>query len=67
MGTSTLEQRHPRPPVEARPHLGPALRRGDRVGLLMNNRLEWVESFFGVTMLGAVVVARRRVQGANGR
>lgn len=33
------------------------IRRGDRVGLLMNNRLEWVESFFGATMLGAVVVA----------
>ena len=33
------------------------IRRGDRVGLLMNNRLEWVETFFGITMLGAVVVA----------
>ncbi len=31
--------------------------RGDRVGLLMNNRIEWVETFFGITMLGAVVVA----------
>lgn len=33
------------------------IRRGDRVGLLMNNRLEWVESFFGASLLGAVVVA----------
>lgn len=31
--------------------------RGDRVGLLMNNRIEWVETFFGISMLGAVVVA----------
>jgi fatty-acyl-CoA synthase len=33
------------------------VRRGDRVGLLINNRLEWLESFFGATILGAVVVA----------
>lgn len=33
------------------------IRRGDRVGLLMNNRPEWVETFLGATMLGAVVVA----------
>lgn len=33
------------------------VRRGDRVGLLVNNRLEWLESFFGAMMLGAVVVA----------
>lgn len=31
--------------------------RGDRVGLLMNNRQEWLESFFGASLLGAVVVA----------
>jgi len=31
--------------------------RGDRVGLLLNNRLEWVETFFGVAMLGAEIVA----------
>ena len=31
--------------------------RGDRVGLLMNNRPEWVETFFGAAMAGAVVVA----------
>ena len=31
--------------------------RGDRVGLLLNNRLEWMEAFFGAAMLGAVVVA----------
>jgi fatty-acyl-CoA synthase len=31
--------------------------RGDRVGLLMNNRLEWVETFLGAAILGAVVVA----------
>lgn len=33
------------------------VRRGDRVGLLINNRLEWLEAFFGATILGAVVVA----------
>ncbi|HKM62589.1 MAG TPA: class I adenylate-forming enzyme family protein [Acidisphaera sp.] len=33
------------------------VRRGDRVGLLVNNRPEWLEVFFGTTMLGAVVVA----------
>jgi len=31
--------------------------RGSRVGLLLNNRLEWVESFFGAAMLGAEIVA----------
>ena len=36
---------------------GLGVRRGDRVGLLINNRLEWLESFFGATILGAVVVA----------
>ncbi len=36
---------------------GQGIGRGDRVGLLMNNRLEWVESFFGVAMAGAVTVA----------
>ena len=30
---------------------------GDRIGLLMNNRPEWVETFFGAAMAGAVVVA----------
>ncbi len=33
------------------------VRRGDRVGLLINNRSEWLEAFFGATILGAVVVA----------
>jgi len=33
------------------------VRRGDRVGVLINNRLEWLEAFFGATILGAVVVA----------
>jgi fatty-acyl-CoA synthase len=33
------------------------LRRGDRIGLLMNNRPEWVETFFGAAMAGAVIVA----------
>ena len=30
--------------------------RGDRVGLLVNNRIEWLEIFFGAAALGAVVV-----------
>ncbi|MGD0431531.1 MAG: class I adenylate-forming enzyme family protein [Acetobacteraceae bacterium] len=33
------------------------LTRGDRIGLLMNNRPEWIETFFGAMMAGAVVVA----------
>ncbi|MGA3001113.1 MAG: class I adenylate-forming enzyme family protein [Acetobacteraceae bacterium] len=33
------------------------IQRGDRIGLLMNNRPEWVETFFGAVMAGAVVVA----------
>jgi fatty-acyl-CoA synthase len=36
---------------------GRGVRRGDRIGLLMNNRPEWVETFFGAAMAGAVVVA----------
>ncbi|HJS87012.1 MAG TPA: class I adenylate-forming enzyme family protein [Acetobacteraceae bacterium] len=34
---------------------GHGVRRGDRVGLLINNRLEWVEVAFGAWLLGAVV------------
>ena len=33
------------------------VKRGDRIGLLMNNRPEWVATFFGAAMAGAVVVA----------
>jgi fatty-acyl-CoA synthase len=36
---------------------GLGVRRGDRVGVLINNRLEWLETCFGATILGAVVVA----------
>jgi fatty-acyl-CoA synthase len=36
---------------------GLGVRRGDRVGLLVNNRAEWLEACFGALMLGAVVVA----------
>jgi len=32
------------------------VRRGDRVGLLSNNRIEWLEIFFGAAALGAIVV-----------
>lgn len=32
------------------------IRRGDRVGLLCNNRVEWLEVLFGASALGAVVV-----------
>jgi fatty-acyl-CoA synthase len=31
--------------------------RGDRVGVLINNRAEWLEAFFGIAMAGAVAVA----------
>ncbi len=33
------------------------LARGDRVGLLINNRPEWLEAFFGTVIAGGVVVA----------
>ena len=33
------------------------IRRGDRVGLLINNRAEWLEAFFGIGMAGGVAVA----------
>jgi fatty-acyl-CoA synthase len=33
------------------------VRRGDRVGVLINNRAEWLEAFFGATILGALAVA----------
>jgi fatty-acyl-CoA synthase len=33
------------------------IRRGDRIGLLMNNRPEWIETFFGAMWAGAVIVA----------
>lgn len=33
------------------------IRRGDRIGLLVNNRVEWLEAFFGAALSGAVVVA----------
>ena len=33
------------------------VRRGDRVGMLVNNRMEWVEICFGAAAIGAVVVA----------
>jgi fatty-acyl-CoA synthase len=41
--------------------IGAALRahgigRGDRVGILINNRLEWLDACFGATALGAVAV-----------
>src|SRR5436190_1430308 len=31
-------------------------RRGDRVGLLINNRLEWLECCFGAAEVGATIV-----------
>jgi fatty-acyl-CoA synthase len=33
-----------------------AIGRGDRVGILVNNRLEWLEACFGATAVGAVAV-----------
>lgn len=32
------------------------IRRGDAVGILINNRVEWLEIFFGAAALGAIVV-----------
>ena len=32
------------------------LRRGERIGMLINNRLEWLETCFGAAALGVVVV-----------
>lgn len=31
--------------------------RGDRVGLLVNNRTEWLEAFFGIALAGGIAVA----------
>ncbi len=36
---------------------GRGIARGDRVGLLLNNRVEWLVAFFGAAIAGAVVVA----------
>jgi len=33
------------------------VQRGDRVGLLVNNRPEWLEAFFGTMIAGGIVVA----------
>jgi len=43
-------------------HIAAALRargigRGDRVGLLLNNRLEWLQAFFGAAIAGATIAA----------
>ena len=35
---------------------GAGVRRGDRVGVLLSNRIEWLEIFFGASAAGAVVV-----------
>jgi fatty-acyl-CoA synthase len=35
---------------------GHGIRRGERVGILVNNRLEWLEACFGAAALGAVAV-----------
>ena len=37
--------------------IGHGVKPGDRIGLLMNNRSEWVETFFGAMLAGAVVAA----------
>ena len=35
---------------------GAGVKRGDRVGVLLSNRIEWLEIFFGASAAGAVVV-----------
>jgi len=35
---------------------GPRLAKGDRVALLMNNSIEYVESFFAISRAGGIVV-----------
>ena len=35
---------------------GRGIRRGDAVGILVNNRIEWLEVFFGAAALGATVI-----------
>ena len=49
---STLADRARRAAAVLRAH---GIGRGDRVGLLINNRCEWLEAAFGAWLLGAVV------------
>src|SRR5712692_10547012 len=40
---------------------------GDRVGILVNNRLEWLEACFGATALGAVALPFSKIGRASCR
>ena len=55
-GTATYRQLAGRAGQVAAALRAGGVRRGDRVGLLVDNRTEWLEIFFGAAALGAVVV-----------
>ncbi len=55
-GNATFQQLFQRAGQVAATLRGDGIGRGDRVGLLVNNRSEWLEIFFGASALGATVV-----------
>lgn len=52
----TYDQLHERSTSVAAAMLTAGFRKGDRVAILMRNRPEWIELFFGLTRLGGVIV-----------
>lgn len=55
-GTVTYAELHNRASRVAGALRSRGIRRGDAVGILVNNRVEWLEIFFGTAALGAIVV-----------
>ncbi|MDX2159320.1 MAG: class I adenylate-forming enzyme family protein [Hyphomicrobiaceae bacterium] len=54
--TTSFSELHDKASRVARALRSRGIRRGDGVGILINNRLEWLEIFFGAAALGATVV-----------
>lgn len=55
-GTQTFAELHGRATSAARAYVEAGVVRGDRVAVLMNNRREWVETFFALAAIGAICV-----------